>query len=226
MTLILPRANLSTARWIFSWCWTEGDLAGMIDTDNVGLMGWSQGGEAVFQMLGLLRDPVYYTSWCADHPDLGTGDCRFVPLEETSAYRAQLGLTNAPNGEWAPFGDERIHAVLAMSPGDFPLTNEDMLAAVATPTMILHGTQDELCDYEGNAVRTYTHLGTEDRYLISLINSSHDVFYTTQKIPQHFATAFFGYYLQGDETYAPYLTPEGLPDWPFPRLVWGPYEDD
>jgi predicted dienelactone hydrolase len=209
---------------------TEGDLAGMIDTDNVGLMGYSMGADATLEMLGLLRDPVHFASWCAEHPDLATWDCNpppshgQTPLDEITTYRAQLGLQNTPDGQWAPFGDERIRAVLAMAPGEFPLTTQDMLAAVTTPTMILHGTKDAYCDYEGNAVRIYTDLGTEDRYLISVINGDHTTFTLQQKVPQHFATAFFGYYLQGDETYQPYLTPEHLPAWSSPKLAWGPYE--
>jgi predicted dienelactone hydrolase len=211
---------------------TEGDLAGMIDTDNVGLMGYSMGGNAVLQMLGLLRDPVHYASWCAEHSDLATWDCNPPayagpwPLDEITAYRAQLGLQNTPDGQWAPFGDERVRAVFAFAPGEFPLTTEDMLASVTTPTMILHGTKDTICDYEGNAVDTYTHLGTDDRYLISVINGDHTVFRRQQHVVQHFATAFFGYYLQGDETYQPYLTPEHMPDWFPPTLAWGPYEGE
>jgi len=202
----------------------------MIDTDNVGLMGNSMGGDTVLQMLGLLRDPVHFASWCADHPELTTLDCNPPPSfgpwppDDITAYRVQLGLQNTPEGQWAPFGDERVRAVFAIAPGQFPLTTEDMLASVTTPTLILHGTNDKYCDYEGNAVRTYTHLGTEDRYLITAINVTHWVFETQQQVPQHFATAFFGYYLQGDETYQPYLTPEHLPDWSYPKLVWGPYE--
>ena len=157
-------------------------------------------------------------------PDTPGIDCSFVPLEETIRYRTQLGLENLPNGRWQPFGDARIRAVLAMAPCNFPLTSEDMLAVVMTPTMILHGTTDQYCDYEGNAVGTYSHLGTDDRYLITLVKGDHSVFYSQPRISQHFATAFFGRYLKGDETYTPYLTPEGLPDWPFPQLIWGPYE--
>lgn len=211
---------------------TEGDLVGMIDTNNVGLMGLSLGGDTVFQMLGLLSDPLHLAKWCAEHPDLDADDCYIPPVagqqlnvfDETTAYRAQLGLKNESNGQWAPFGDKRIHAVLALEPGDFPLTTEDMLAAVTTPTMILHGSKDETNSYEGNAVRTYTYLGTQDRYLITLVNGVHMTISTAEHVPQHFATAFFGRYLKGDTAYAPYLTAEGLPVWRAPKLFWGPYE--
>ena len=40
-----------------------------------------------------------------------------VDFDAIAAYRAQLGLQDLPDGTWAPFGDERIRAVLAMAPG-------------------------------------------------------------------------------------------------------------
>lgn len=207
----------------------EGDFAGMIDTDNVGLIGYSQGATTSLQMLGLLSDPVSYVAWCKQHTEITTFDCSFINLEKIEAYRAQLGLNNLPDGRWAPFGDKRIRAVLAMAPCGFPLTSEDMLASATTPMMILHSNNDASCDYEGNAVRTYTHIGSKDRYLISVVNGSHEVF-NTPEFSEHFATAFFGYYLKGDETYQPYLTPEHMPErlpaWSPFKLVWGIYEGE
>lgn len=211
----------------------DGELVGMIDTNNVGIMGYSQGAETALQMLGLIRDPVHFASWCADHPDLKSWDCTPPPnisepwpLAAIADYRAQLGLETTPTGQWAPFSDERIQAVLAMAPGDFPLTTEDMLAAVTTPTMILHGTRDTYCDYEGNAVQTYNHLGTKDRYLVTLFKGGHEDISSFLQIPKHFATAFFGYYLQHDQDYLPYLSSDPMPELHYPGLFWGPYEND
>jgi len=104
-----------------------------------------------------------------------------------------------------------------------------MLASVTTPTMILHGSKDEGNDYEGNAVNIYTHIGSKERYLITVVGGTHEVF-AAPELSQHFATAFFGYYLKADKTYLPYLTPEHLPerlpDWSPFKLVWGPYVDE
>ena len=208
---------------------TDGDLAGMIDTNNVGLMGYSAGGGAVLEMLGLARDPTYYVAWCAQHLELKTWDCNppawvgHWDFDAIAEYRAQLGLQALPDGTWAPFGDERIHAVLALAPLGVALTTEEMQAAVTTPTMILMGTRDELLDYEGNAVRTYTYLGTDDRYLITLVGGTHMFYPAHQEVPLHFAVAFFGDYLKGDNTYAPYLTAEHLPTFRSITLAWGPY---
>ncbi len=208
---------------------TEGDLVGMIDLENIGMMGYSSGADTSLQMLGLLSDPVAYTTWCKQHPEIKTLDCSFMNMEPTETYRSQLGLRNLPDGRWAPFGDPRIRAILVMAPGTFPLTTEAMLAAVTTPVMILHGSKDEYCQYEGNAVDTYTHLGSKDRYLITIVNGSHRVF-AAPELSQHFATAFFGYYLKADKTYLPYLTPEHLPErlpsWSPFKLVWGPYDGE
>lgn len=202
----------------------DGDLSGMIDADNIGLMGLSSGGTTSLQMLGLLNDPTHFISYCADQPEMTSLDCERWIFEDITAYRDKLGLDDLPDGRWQPFGDDRVRAVLTMAPCYFPLTSEDMLAEVTTPIMILHGTHDSSCDYEGNAVRTYTYLGTDDRYLITLIRGIHSDVITPQ-IPEHFATAFFGYYLHGNEAYMPYLTHEGIPPWNLPSLAWGPYEE-
>ena len=211
---------------------SEDDLAGMIDTDNVGLIGYSLGATSVLQLLGMVRDPANLANWCSQHPEVTTWDCNPPPMvghpdfDLITAYRAQLGLQTRSDGTWAPFGDERVHAVLALAPGLFQLTTDGMLAAVTTPTMILHGTQDLTNGYEGNAVRTYSQLGTDDRYLVSIVEQGHDVFTSIQNLPLYFAVTFFGEYLKGDETYAPYLTAEHLPTFDRVTLAWGPYEGE
>ncbi len=204
----------------------QGELAGMIDTDNTGMMGYSQGAIATLQMLGLLSDPVHYKNWCDEHdPNRIMLECRDVDLEDTTGYIASLGLGTGPDGQWPPFGDTRITAALAIAAGAFPLTNEEMLSETTVPIMIMHGTDDPECDYQGNAVRTYNYLGTEDRYLVTLVGGDHFVFEKSPSLVEHFAMVFFGHYLHGDEAYAAYLAPEALSVLDIPELVWGPYED-
>ena len=83
------------------------------------------------------------------------------------------------------------------------------------------GALDDVCNYEGNAVRTFAYLGTEERYL-TVINGTHGVF-SDRPVSQHSATAFLGYYLQGDESYR-YLTENTCLTWVI-SSAWGPYED-
>jgi len=94
------------------------------------------------------------------------------------------------------------------------------------PTLMLAATEDEYVPYEPEITRLYTQLGTADHYLISFIGYSHHA----EKIPQgeayyqHFSTAFFGYYLQGREDYAEYLTADFVDS--FHDLAWGIYEGE
>lgn len=203
----------------------EGDLSGMIDMENIGLIGYSQGAVVSLQMLGLVNDPASYTAWCKAHPEMNTLDCAFIRLAETEAYRKQLGLTTLPDGRWTPFSDKRIRAVLTIAPCGFPLTTEDSLASVTTPILIIHGTQDLSCDYQNDAVRLYNHLASDDRYLITVVMGMHEIGYDA-KYAMHFGSAFFGYYLKGDKAYQPYLTADHLPKLSYFDLVWGPYKKD
>ena len=48
--------------------------------------------------------------------------------------------------------------------------------------------------------------------------------YPNTSVGMHFATAFFGYYLQGQEAYAQYLTADFVNG--VEGLVWGPYSPE
>ncbi|MEZ4669495.1 MAG: hypothetical protein R3E39_16435 [Anaerolineae bacterium] len=189
----------------------DGELAGVIDTNNVGVMGFSMGAINTSELIGMERDPVHYTTWCAEHPEVETLDCDPPPSEiiwdfdAIAAYRTTLGLEDLSDGTWAPFTDERIRAAMMMAPCIFPLTTEEMITDVKIPTLVLHGVTDATCDYQGNAVRIFDHLGTDERYLFSIINGDHNSFITHTEVQWYFAVAFFSYYLGGDDTYAPYL---------------------
>ena len=198
----------------------DGDLAGMIDANNVGLMGSDTGAETTLQMIGLMYDPIHHESWCAEHENLTTTDC-FVSFQKTSDYRAQLGLEDLPDGRWQPFGDDRIHAALAIAPCTFPLITEDMLAELSTPVMFVYGAADTVCDYEGNAVRSYTGLTLEDRYLVTLLYTDH---FPSPNTLLPFVPAFFGLYVQGNEDFATALTAEQAEH--IHGVVWGPYAGD
>lgn len=130
---------------------------------------------------------------------------------------------------WPPFTDEHIRAVLAFEPCYAPLFGEQGLVSATVPTLLVAGTADEFCPYEHDAVFDYLHLGSEDLYLLSIINGDHHTFTTSPYRPaiNHFEAAFFGYYLQGQEDYAQYLTSEYVDDLESQLdlgLVWGVYE--
>jgi predicted dienelactone hydrolase len=207
----------------------EGNLVGVIDTDHAGVMGISFGGYTALATAGAQIDPDYFLHWAANAGsvrDIWDGYIKntiAAHWDEVAAYRAQFD--NLQEGEpWPSITDARIRAILPIVPSPGMLFGEQGLEKVTVPTLMLAATKDEYVPYEPEITRLYTQLGTADHYLISFIGYSHH----TEKIPQgeayyqHFSTAFFGYYLQGQEDYAKYLTADYVKS--FHDLAWGIYE--
>jgi predicted dienelactone hydrolase len=215
---------------------TEGDLVGVIDTNIVGVMGNCFGGYTALTVNGTRIDPVSAGALTAN--PLVSGDVndprtwwRDWNWDELAAYRAQFSPPLEDEGMWPPFTDERIHAVLAFSPCLAPLFGEQGLAAATVPTLIVGGTADQYCLYEHDAVFDYLHLGSADNYLLTIIGGDHFTYKTPRytDVSNHFATAFFGRYLQGQEDYAQYLTTEYVDDLESQvglGLVWGVYQGE
>jgi hypothetical protein len=67
-------------------------------------------------------------------------------------------------------------------------------------------------------------LGTPDRTMISFVGKGHMMVYDADQVARmkHFATAFFGYYLQGRDDYAGYLEDFVAQH---DDLAWGVYTD-
>ena len=145
--------------------------------------------------------------------------------EEIEGYREQL----APLEEgslWPPFTDERIHAIVSLAPCYGPLFGERGLAVAHVPIFLINGTEDLVCPYERDTVFMFEHLGSEYAYLLSLIDQGHGVVLDPDYAIylNHFSTAFFGYFLQGKEEYAGYLTTEYVEQ--FEELAWGIYTEE
>jgi hypothetical protein len=86
------------------------------------------------------------------------------------------------------------------------------------PTLFLAATNDDL--YPENAL-IFEHLGSQDKTFISILNRDHMIVYDPEMLlrMRHFATAFFGYHLQGKQDYAQYFSEEFVNG--LDRMVWG-----
>jgi predicted dienelactone hydrolase len=185
-------------------------LEGMIDADRAGAIGYSFDGYNALAMSGARIDPAFYLSQC-ESPDakksheLSSFSCK--PARDWDAFTAGAGepLTSSEDGLWQPLTDERILAVIPMACEGWWLFGEQGLAAVDRPVLILDGTTDEL--YQENA-QIFQYLGTADKGLVSFIGKGHMMIYDPQQVARmaHFAAAFFGYYLQGQEDLGQYFS--------------------
>jgi predicted dienelactone hydrolase len=204
----------------------EGDLVGMMDTTDVGVWGVTFGGYPAALASGARVDPAYFADWAANNSLPSNLATIWNAWDEIAAYHAQIG--SADDGTlWSSFSDERIRAVLLMPPCFGSLFGERGLAAATVPTMLMAAEHDLYCPYESNPAFMADHLGSEDVFSITLVGETSNVFYYPDSdlmldAFRHFTVAFFGYYLQGREDYAGYLTADYVNQ--FEGLAWGASE--
>ena len=207
------------------------DLTGMIDTDRVGVAGYSWDGFFSLALGGVRIDPDFYLSQCDQvlshepplSPFMMEYYCNLSGKWDQLSYLAGDTITASNDGLWQPLTDERILAVMPMAPDGAWLYGERGLSALDKPTLIITGTNDDTASYTMETTYIYEHLGTSDRSLISFIDQNHMMVFNTEQALRmnHFATAFFGYYLQDRKDYFDYFSEDFISQ--FNDLAWGVY---
>ncbi len=208
-------------------------LDGMIDIEHVGVMGYSFDGYTSLALSGARIDPEFYLTQCAEATTKNPATpewwidyiCNLKGGWDGFVDHAGSAITVSDDGLWQPMTDERILAVMPMAPEGAWLFGERGLAAVDRPTLIIGASADIDNIYELEAAYIFEHLGTPDRFLITFVDWDHGIISTNETLAQmkHFATAFFGYYLQGRDNYSKYFSKEFVTQRDY--LAWGVYTD-
>lgn len=188
-------------------------LAGVVDADRTGIIGYSMGGYGALNVAG--------AGYTAASVDFG-----FAPPERALVAR------QAGEPAYLETLDERVRAVVAIGAWGMPagFWDEDGLAGIEVPVLFMAGSVDDVSGYEAGARALFEGTRHADRYLLTFEHANHnaaapmaapvevedeDVFghyadavwnnTRMNNVAQHFATAFFGVHLQADATLAPYL---------------------
>ncbi len=213
---------------------STGNLNDMVDSQQVGVVGWGIGANVALIAGGARVDPEYVDTLCTDlPPEVRRRQfhlCSYTyprSWNEFVAYREQLTPSPETGALWPPITDARIQAVLSAQTPWGQVFGEEGLAAATVPSLVLGCVLDHALNYD-DVIFAYNHLGSEDKYLLSLLTAGHiyteGSTITHRPAINHFSTAFFGYYLQGQEDYAEYLTAEFVEQ--FEELAWGPVETE
>jgi predicted dienelactone hydrolase len=187
-------------------------LAGLIDADNTGIVGYSMGGYGVLNVAG------------AGYAD-GLGQF-FTGMTGGSTAISKL---LASNPDYQGGKDARIKAVVAFAPWGMErgIWDEEGLKGIRAPTFFVAGSQDDISGYEKGIKAIYEGAVHADRYLLTYKNARHNVapnpppmaslqpgahideYYRyaepswdqrkINNINQHFVTAFLGTYLKGKD---------------------------
>jgi predicted dienelactone hydrolase len=198
-------------------------FAAEIDTDHIGLIGYSMGGFGALATAGAPYDP----------------ESRTIKQLPKGAQSVLLSSDPVTAGQ--------IKALVAIAPWggqpDQRAWNADGVAKITAPVLMIDGDQDDVVNFRHGPAWIFDHLTGVDRYLLVYRDARHNVvgnpvpvddssdfqtleFFTepvwrTQRINainQHFITAFLDLTLKGDAAKAAYLNvPTAVAsdgDWP------------
>ncbi len=197
-------------------------ILGLIDGENVGVVGYSMGGYGLVNNLGGGYSDDIVGSFIAPPNDLLAEHATGNP-----DYRGKL--------------DSRIKAGVAVGPWGMNANfwREEDLAGIEVPTFYIAGSADTVSGYLNGTRAIYEGAVNSDRYLLTFKNAGHNAgapiplpveirdsddqtgagHYTDpvwdnvrmNNIMDHFVTAYFDYHLKGDEAKLEYfeLVPDG-----------------
>ncbi|RRB04379.1 dienelactone hydrolase [Larkinella rosea] len=203
-------------------------LAGLVNTDNTALIGYSMGGYGALNVMGAGYSPqaVKFFGQLAN----GSMALQTRTLSDPG-FKASL--------------DPRIKVMVAFAPWGMErgVWDADGLAGLTRPSLFIAGSKDDVSGYEKGIKAIYDGAVNADRYLLTYVNARHNVAPNPppaatlkpgqplddyqhfsepawnerriNNINQHFVTAFLGIHLKGLD-YAKYLmVPENSNDTPW-----------
>lgn len=208
-------------------------LEAVIDTDHVGVTGYSGDGLVSLALSGARIDPDYYLSYCDQAPTMQpavsggylTIVCTLAQKWDEFSIHVGGDITVSTDGLWQPVTDSRIKAVMPMGADGAWLFGEHGLAPAVLPALFIQATEES--PYQPiEAEFIFENFGSPERAMISFVGMSHDMVYQPDPAMRmkHFAVAFFGYHLQGREDYAYYFSEDFVSQ--FDDLAWGVYHGE
>lgn len=168
----------------------EGDMAGIIDTEHIAIMGQSYGGYTAYTAAGArmanLESP---TGWCSQYPDLRApaeiGAIRVCPTpqqmsQSNAAYTQDAGLSTVPDGLWPSWGDGRVDAIVTLAPSVLEFDAEGT-QDVSVPALVLVGSADHWVMSDVPLFRQYAYenLGSPHKAMAVFENAGHTIFHNT-----------------------------------------------
>ncbi len=192
-------------------------LAGLLDANNTGLIGYSMGGYGALNAVGAGYSPQA---------------AKMFAQVSGGSTALTTQTTNAP--DYKASQDPRIKVVVAFAPWGMErgVWDAEGLAGLTRPTLFVAGSKDDISGYEKGIKAIYEGAVNADRYMLTYANARHNVapnpppaeslkpglpideYYRyaepawnerkINNINQHFVTAFLGLHLKGMD-YAKYL---------------------
>ncbi|MBK9093511.1 MAG: serine hydrolase [Anaerolineae bacterium] len=214
-----------------------GLLPGLINTNQVGVAGWSQGAMTALAAAGARLNLANAAAWCKENPD--TAELNPTACPDLVGREAELaafaGLDETPAGLWPDWSDERVGAVVAMAPSTIPFGKEGM-QPVNVPVMFLIGSGETSVDGGFEMASPYESVVSGSKAKVVFDYGEHLIFFSrcadspsivalgfpmfctdpvwdmdrAHDLINHFTTAFLLAELKGDADAAKALAPENV----------------
>ncbi len=192
-------------------------LSGIVDDQNIGLIGYSMGGYGVLNVAGA-----------------GYSDQIIKTFGALSGGSKAIEVRTGNNADYKASIDPRIKAVVAFAPWGMErgVWDTETLKGLKIPTFFVAGSQDDISGYEKGIKAIYNGAVNANRYMLTYMNARHNVapnpppteslkaglhfdeYYRyaepawnerrINNINQHFVTAFLGIHLKKKD-YSKYL---------------------
>ena len=154
-----------------------GILNGLIDTEQVAVIGHSYGGYTSLAAAGARIDTVAFQSQCEGASrtnEPGTWLCEQL-LPHLSDMASLADLDPIPEGLWPAWADPRVDAIVPMA-GDAFFFGQDGLAEISVPVMAIGGTNDNDSPFMWGTHPTYEHASSPRKVRIALEGAEHMIF--------------------------------------------------
>jgi len=153
-----------------------GDLAGLIDTEQLAVAGWSYGGYTALTAAGGLFDTAAFNARCSEAP-AGTEFADLI-CEHIVAREAELaalaGLDSLPDGVWPSWGDPRVKAVVSFA--GTPIIQNEGLHEVTAPLLAMVGSVDTGGAGAAASYDIYQNVSSSQKAHVTFMNGDHMIF--------------------------------------------------
>ena len=211
-----------------------GALQGLIDTQNIAVVGHSYGAYTAQVAAGAQLDLSGPTSWCVQYPDLPLSQRCNTLIQKVVGL---AGLNSAPEALWPAWSDARVKAIVPLAPEAVEFGAESF-KDVTIPTLMLSGTKDrlEFSELPLYYPTVYDNLASPTKALVKFANADHMIFFSAcndmpwlvevgahwvcsdpvwdmdraHDLINHFTTAFLLDVLKGDKDAAAALAPDAV----------------
>jgi predicted dienelactone hydrolase len=180
-----PQDILTVFTYVDEQVKSGGMLEGLIDNDQVAVIGHSYGGYTSLAGAGARIDTDAFQSQCetaieTDEP--GAWLCEQL-LPHMADMATLAGLDTVPGELWPAWADPRVDAIVPMA-GDAFFFGQDGLAKITVPVMAIGGTNDSDSPYMWSAHPTYEYASSQKKVRIALDGAEHMIFTgPCEKIP-------------------------------------------